>query len=111
MTGGTRSWFAGLFVAIALIVAACSPPPVQPAKPVIVVVHLTQNGTALWNGRAVDSATLDRLLDDAARQTPQPEIHLEADRRTDYSAVVKVLALIERKGVTHIGFTGIETMP
>jgi biopolymer transport protein ExbD len=98
--------------AFAALLCGCSPAPVTtPPKPVVVVVRFVENGTVLWNGTAVDSATLDRLLDNAAHQTPPPQIHLEPDRRTDYAVIAKFLAAAQRKGVSHLGFTGIETMP
>ncbi len=93
------------------LLAACSPAPPHPAAPVVVTVRIAQNGTVLWNGRAVDPATLDRLLDDAARQKPQPQVHLEPDRHANYDAVAGFMALAMRKGVHHLGFTGIEAMP
>jgi len=74
-----------------------------------VVIRFTQDGTTLWNGAAVDSATLDRLLDRMASQTPAPQIHLQPDRNANYGVVAKFLASAQRAGVTHIGFTGIET--
>ncbi len=98
--------------ALTALLSGCSPAPVAtPAKPVVVVVRFMKNGTVLWNGRAVDSAAFNRLLDDAAHQTPEPEIHLEPDRNADYAVLAKFLAAAQHKGVTHIGFTGIETMP
>jgi len=64
------------------------------------------DGTVTWNGIAVDRTTLDSYLMDAARQNPQPEIHVNANRLANYDAVSRVLADAQRLGATHIGFTG-----
>jgi biopolymer transport protein ExbD len=102
----------GMPAALAALLFACSPAPVvTPAKPTVVVVRIMKNGAVLWNGRVVDTAAFNRLLDDAARQTPPPQIHLEPDRNASYTTVAEILAAAQRKGVTHIGFTGIEVMP
>jgi biopolymer transport protein ExbD len=74
------------------------------APPPIVTLQIDFDGTTIWNGRAVDRATLDGLFRSAARQSPQPAIHVTADRLVRYDAVAKMLADAEREGVTQIGF-------
>lgn len=64
------------------------------------------DGTVTWNGTAVDRATLDSYLADAARRNPQPEIRVNANRLANYDAVSRVLADAQRLGATQIGFTG-----
>ena len=59
---------------------------------------------------AVNRATLDQYLQSAYSDDPQPEIHLQPNRLAKYDTVAMVLADAQRIGVTHIGFTGIETM-
>lgn len=81
-----------------------------PKPPVVITLEVDFDGTILWNGTAVDRATLDSYLSDAASDDPQPEIHLQPNRLAKYDAVAMVLADAQRIGVTHIGFTGIETM-
>jgi biopolymer transport protein ExbD len=82
-----------------------TPPPVPP---VVVTLEVDFDGTILWNGTAVDRATLDQYLASSAADDPQPEIHLQPNRLAKYDAVAKVLADAQRIGVDHIGFTGIE---
>jgi biopolymer transport protein ExbD len=81
---------------------AAPPPPV-------VTLEIDFDGTASWNGRPVDTATLDSYLTDAAQQSPQPEIHVIANRLVKYDFVAKVLANAQRRGVTHIGLLGTES--
>ena len=77
-------------------------------KPVVVELGVDFDGTVTWNGTAVSRATLDSYLADAAKQDPQPEIHLNPNRLANYDAVARVLADAQRLGATHIGFAGIE---
>ena len=84
-----------------------TPPPVPP---VVVTLVVDFDGTVLWNGTAVDRKTLDDYLESAQSDDPQPEIHLQPNRLAKYDTVAMVLADAQRIGVTHIGFTGIETM-
>jgi biopolymer transport protein ExbD len=70
----------------------------------IVTLQIDFDGTTFWNGRAVDRVTLDGLFRSAAQQTPQPAIHVMADRLVRYDGVAKILADPQRSGVTQIGF-------
>ena len=81
-----------------------------PTPPTVVTLVVDFDGTILWNNTPVDRATLDNYLASAATDDPQPEIHLQPNRLAKYDAVAMVLADAQRIGVTHIGFTGIETM-
>ena len=83
------------------------PPPIPP---VVVTLVVDFDGTILWNNTPVNRATLDQYLESAQSDDPQPEIHLQPNRLAKYNAVAMVLADAQRIGVTHIGFTGIETM-
>ncbi len=70
------------------------------------IVSIDFDGTAEWNGVAVDHATLDTYLSQAAARPDQREIHVVADRGTHYDAVAKVLADAQRLGVKRIGIVG-----
>ena len=82
-----------------------NPPTVIPETVELVVDF---DGTVIWNGTAVDRATMDAYLADAANKDPQPEIHVSPNRLAKYDAVARVLADAQRLGATHIGFTGID---
>jgi biopolymer transport protein ExbD len=83
-------------------------PPTIP--PVVVTLVVDFDGQVYWNNAPVDRKTLDGYLLNAAQQDNQPEIHLQPNRLAKYDTVAMVLADAQRIGVTHIGFTGIETM-
>jgi biopolymer transport protein ExbD len=82
-----------------------TPPTVIPET---VELGVDFDGTITWNGAAVDRGTMDAYLSDAAKKTPQPEIHVNPNRLAKYDAVARVLADAQRLGATHIGFTGID---
>lgn len=76
--------------------------------PVIVELGVDFDGAISWNGTHVSRATLDAYLADAAKQSPQPEIHVNPNRLANYDVVAQVLADAQRLGATQIGFTGID---
>src|SRR5438105_7780441 len=86
--------------------AANTPPPT--VIPQTVELGVDFDGTITWNGTAVDRGTMDSYFADAATKTPQPEIHINANRLAKYDMVARVLADAQRLGATHIGFTGID---
>lgn len=61
-------------------------------------------GQVLWNGESVDEAGLAERLAAAAAQSPQPEMHLRADRSTPYERVAQTLSAAARAGLSRIGF-------
>jgi len=73
-------------------------------QPHHVQLAIDAEGRIHWNGERVDRATLRERLGAAARQAPQPEIHLRADRTTLYQAIAEVLADSAAAGTTRIGF-------
>jgi len=75
--------------------------------PAVVDLAVDFDGTISWNGQVVDRATLDARLASTAREAPDTEIHLRADRFAKYDTVAKVLADAQRLGVTKIGFGNI----
>lgn len=74
--------------------------------PPVVNLQIDFDGTTLWNGRAVDRTALDGLFRNASQQTPQPAIHVTADRLVKYDGVARILADAQRSGVTQIGIVG-----
>jgi biopolymer transport protein ExbD len=73
-------------------------------QPAVVDLVVDFDGTILWNGAVVpDRAALEGRLRAAARQEPQPEIHLRPNRLVRYGAVAMVLAESQRLGVVKIG--------
>lgn len=72
-----------------------------------VELAINADGRIHWNGEPVDRAGLRARLVAAAAQAPQPEIHLRADRTTQYQAIAEVLADSAAAGTTRIGFVSL----
>jgi biopolymer transport protein ExbD len=66
------------------------------------------DGTIIWNGTPVQLAALEGYFRVEAAKSPQPELHVRPNRRANYDAVAKVLALAQRNGMQRIGFVGNE---
>jgi biopolymer transport protein ExbD len=62
------------------------------------------SGTMYWNDAAVDPTQLRTRIAEAARQNPQPELHLRAERTTPYEKVAQVMAAAQSGGLEKIGF-------
>jgi biopolymer transport protein ExbD len=85
-----------------------NPPPAL-VQPQVVTLTIDFDGTMLWNGEIVpDRAALESRLREAAREDPQPEIHIAPNALVKYSSVAMVLAESQRLGVQKIGLVGNE---
>ncbi|GGD54021.1 MULTISPECIES: biopolymer transporter ExbD [Caballeronia] len=76
----------------------------QDEKPSHVNVAIQADGTILWDDQKIDDATLNARIAQAAQQTPQPEIHLRADRKVAYERVADLMSAAQAGGLTKIGF-------
>ena len=73
-------------------------------RPDHITVSVDAAGNFFWNGEGVSRAELDARLAAAAKQNPQPELHLRADRATRYENVAEVMSDAARFGLARIGF-------
>jgi biopolymer transport protein ExbD len=73
-------------------------------QPDHITVSVDAGGGFFWNGEPVSRAELGSRLAVAAKQDPQPELHLRADRATRYENVAEVMADAARIGLARIGF-------
>jgi biopolymer transport protein ExbD len=73
-------------------------------KPDNIQLGIRADGDIFWNGERVDDATLDARMKSAAAVNPQPEVHIRADRITEYQKVAEVMAAAARAGLSKIGF-------
>jgi biopolymer transport protein ExbD len=78
-------------------------------KPAQVNVSIEADGTVLWDGTPVDYDALRMKIAAAAQATPQPELHLNADRKVVYERVAQVMSAAQRGGLTKIGFITVAT--
>ncbi|NML30497.1 ExbD/TolR family protein [Paraburkholderia antibiotica] len=73
-------------------------------KPAHVDVAVQADGSVLWDGQPVTDDTLRARIAQAALATPQPELHLRADRKVPYERVALVMSAAQSGGLTKIGF-------
>ncbi|WP_454742079.1 ExbD/TolR family protein [Cupriavidus necator] len=73
-------------------------------KPQNINVTIDASGKVFWNQVEVDQATLENNISLAAKQQPQPELHLRADREVRYERVAEVMAAAQHGGLGKIGF-------
>ncbi len=73
-------------------------------KPETVTLSIDGSGNLFWNNTATTRNELDARLTEAARQTPQPELHLRADQITQYQRLAEVMAAAQNAGIAKMGF-------
>ncbi|WP_176057830.1 biopolymer transporter ExbD [Paraburkholderia sp. BCC1876] len=76
----------------------------EDTKPAQVTVAIDADGNILWDDQKVDEATLSTKIAQAAQADPQPELHLDADRKVPYEKVAEVMSAAQAGGLTKIGF-------
>ena len=80
-----------------------------PTPPAAVKVEVDAANVIRWNGQPLaDRAALDARMQEAARQQPQPEIHIRSEAKARYATVASVLASAQRNGLRKLGVLGAE---
>ena len=62
------------------------------------------DGSLGWNGESVPDEMLEARLEAAAARQPQPELHLQVDKRTEYDYVARLLSAASRHGLGKVAF-------
>lgn len=73
-------------------------------KPENIHLDIDAQGQIFWNSEAIDASQLSLRIATAAQKTPQPELHLRAERTTQYEKVAQVMAAAQSGGLSKIGF-------
>ncbi|MGB4347462.1 MAG: biopolymer transporter ExbD [Burkholderiaceae bacterium] len=81
--------------------ASSQPNKVQPET---VNLAIDAAGQLFWNNKAINAEMLTQNIARAAQQTPQPELHLRAERTTQYEKIAQVMSAAQTGGLTKIGF-------
>jgi biopolymer transport protein ExbD len=76
----------------------------QDLKPENINLDIDAEGKIYWNREAIDASQLEIRIATAAQKTPQPELHLRAERTTQYEKVAQVMAAAQSGGLSKIGF-------
>ncbi|HEX2604640.1 MAG TPA: biopolymer transporter ExbD [Oxalicibacterium sp.] len=73
-------------------------------KPETINLAIDAQGQVYWNSVPIDEASMHSRIAEAAKATPQPELHLRADRNTPYEKVAQVMAAAQTGGLNKMGF-------
>jgi biopolymer transport protein ExbD len=73
-------------------------------KPEHINLSIDAAGKVYWNDEVVDRNQLQVRIATAAKKEPQPELHLRAERTTEYEKVAQVMAAAQSGGLGKIGF-------
>jgi len=73
-------------------------------QPQNIQLAIKANGDVYWNGEHIAETQIASRMTASARLDPQPELHLRADRTTNYEKVAQVLSAAAKAGLTKIGF-------
>ena len=67
-------------------------------------LSVRSDGAVFWNLSEITETQLAQRLAVAARENPQPEVHIRGDLTTKYFEVGKVVNIAQRAGILKIGF-------
>lgn len=73
-------------------------------KPDNINLSIDAQGTVFWNNETISQSELNSRIAEAAKKTPQPELHLRAERTTQYEKIAQVMAAAQSGGLGKIGF-------
>jgi len=72
--------------------------------PITIDLAINADGELFWNDGKIDMGVLSERFEVAAKQEPQPELQLRADKATRYEVLAQVMADASRAGMKRIGF-------
>lgn len=75
-----------------------------PEKPEVVTLSIDATGNTYWNDVPMVAGELKTRLESASLQTPQPEVHIRADKNTRYQPLAELMADAQNAGITKLGF-------
>jgi biopolymer transport protein ExbD len=73
-------------------------------KPDNINLSIDAQGLMYWNNETIDAAQMNARIAEASKKTPQPELHIRAERTTQYEKIVEVMAAAQSGGLSKIGF-------
>ena len=95
-------------VKIELPKASSTPNLTQPDN---IQLGIKADGSLYWNGASIANAALAVRMADAAKLNPRPEVHIRAERTTEYQTVAEVMSAAAKAGLTKIGFVTDPNLP
>ncbi len=77
---------------------------VNQEKPDTITLAIDAEGRFYWNNQPLDRGQLSRHLNESAAKSPQPELHIRADKETRYQVLADVMAEAQRVKLQRVGF-------
>lgn len=77
---------------------------VSEEKPSDVALSVNAEGKVFWNDELLPDGALAARLQQAAHQTPQPEVRLRADRDARYGVIAGIISEAQGAGLQRLGF-------
>jgi biopolymer transport protein TolR len=72
--------------------------------PQFIAVALDRDGRYFFGDEAVDAETFGARVAAAAKRDPQTEVQLRADRAVPYGRVAELIGIVQKAGLSRIGF-------
>ena len=72
--------------------------------PQFISVALDPQGKLFFGEEALDAATFEARVLDAAKKNPKTEVQLRADKGVPYGRVAELIAMVQKAGLSRIGF-------
>ena len=69
-----------------------------------IVLAIDEKGVLFWNDERIDEKELTIPMRKTAKQRPQPELHLRADKKTQYQSLAKIMSMVQNAGIVRLGF-------
>jgi biopolymer transport protein ExbD len=73
-------------------------------NPSHIQLSINQQGQIFWQQELIDKTILNQRLQVIAQQTPQPELHLYADKMLRYQQLQEMMVAAQKAGIEKMGF-------
>ena len=80
-------------------------------NPQFIAVALDSQGRLYFGDEMLDAQAFAARVSAAARQNPQLEVQLRADKGVAYGRVAELIGIVQKAGLTRIGFIAEPTSP
>jgi len=72
--------------------------------PTFIAVSIDANGRLFLADQEIDATTLAQRVTQLAQANPQTEVQLRADQAVPYGRVAELIGIVQKGGLTRIGF-------
>ncbi len=69
-----------------------------------ITLAIDEQGGLFWNDERIDNKEFILRLTQAAQENPQPELHLRADKKTQYQKLAEIMSAAQSVGMSRMGF-------